>query len=107
VRLFQEERLATFRVNMGMRAEEWSEDANLIPTDEHFRLWVSEEATNIGWRKKFNERFYREEALEHLHPAKGIPAILLDKTIWTPTAMCSQVPRLSPVHIAPNLWEPA
>jgi hypothetical protein len=36
-----------------------------------------------------------------------MPAIPFDRTILMPTAMCSQVPRLSPVHIAPYRCEPA
>ena len=43
----------------------------------------------------------------HSQPENEKPAMLLAKTIFIPTAMCSQVPRLSPVHIAPNLWDPA
>lgn len=52
---------------------------------------------------------YREENkfAGYSHPAKVMPAIPLASTIGMPTVMCSQVPKLSPVHIAPKRCEPA
>lgn len=46
-------------------------------------------------------------AIYYLPPAKLNPPMPLARTILTPIAMCSHVPMLSPVHMAPWRWEPA
>lgn len=43
---------------------------------------------------------------KHLQPVNVIPAIPLLSAIGMLTARCSQVPRLSPVHVAPTRCEP-
>ncbi len=67
----------------------------------------------LGYRRIRQRRLYRLSVVYllrqgyNLHPAKVIPAMPLARTICTPTVMWSQVPRLSPVHMAPKRWEPA
>jgi hypothetical protein len=96
---------------MGMSAEERRKDANLIPPDEHLRLRVSKEASYISYREtELAMNVYvceREKTCENVQPEKVMPAIPLDRTILIPTAMCSHVPMLSPVHMAAYLWAPA
>jgi len=108
VRLFKEEWFTSLRVEVCVCPKERSERPYLIPPNQHFRVWVSEETSNVSYQI---HGFVNLSGIlcegEDVHPAKLIPAILLDKTIFIPTAICSQVPRLSPVHIAPKRWEPA
>lgn len=40
-------------------------------------------------------------------PENVMPAIPSLRVIGMPTAICSHVPRLSPVQMAPNRWDPA
>ena len=44
---------------------------------------------------------------QYSHPENDMPPKLFARTILIPTAMCSQVPMLSPVHIAPKRCDPA
>jgi len=93
---------------MSMSTEERCHSSNLIPSNQHLGFWVPKEAAYVRCRnqdcgsEKCTVRFKVNS-----HPAKLMPAIPFAKTILIPTAICSHVPRLSPVHIAPNLCEPA
>ena len=45
----EEIRFATLAVQMCVRAEERRECANPVPPDEHFRFWITEEATDVSY----------------------------------------------------------
>lgn len=91
---------------MPVSSEEWRECSDLVPSDEHLRLWVPEEAPNVGYQDRHpllrdqSTNIEKSES-ECLPPEKVIPAIPSVKVILTPTSMCSHVPMLSPVQIAP------
>ncbi len=51
-------------------------------------------SSSIRSQDKYNRK-------NNSHPPKVMPAMPFARTILMPMAMCSQVPRLSPVHIAP------
>lgn len=48
VRFAQQVRLTALGVDVCMGTEEGGECTDVVPTDEHFWLWVAEETTNIS-----------------------------------------------------------
>lgn len=104
VRLTEQERFATLGIDVRVCTEEWSKGPDLIPSHEHFNIGVSKESTNVRYMTLATFLIPIDMVLP---PEKVMPAIPLLNTIGTPMAMCSQVPKLSPVQTAPNRCEPA
>lgn len=48
VRLIKQERLPSFRVQMGMGPEKWRKSTNLIPPHQHLWLRIAKEPSNIS-----------------------------------------------------------
>jgi hypothetical protein len=92
-------RFTTLGVDMRMGTEEGRENPNLVPSHEHLRPRISKEPTNVSYNPS-RRTLQQGLTFGHSHPAKVIPAIPFASTILIPTAMWSQVPMLSPVHMA-------
>ena len=86
VRFVEQIWLAALCVDVCVRPEEGRKHAYAVPTHEHLRLRVAEEASYVRYKDR-SEFGVEEIRTDYAQPAKLKPAILLASTILTPTAM--------------------